>query len=115
VNLLRSLSCIVGQLPSISESTLQQCLGIVDSIGRGYPSLWPKQRPRAHAAVCRLLAALAPKQVLLQGFLPRLVACLLAHTLRPVDLDNVGPGESSSDILTLPSDTPAICNPESLR
>lgn len=92
VALLRALSRIMRQLPSISESTLQQCLDIVDRVGRGYASLWPKQRPRVHAALCELLGALAPKQALLMGFLPQLVACLLAHTLRPPEAEALQPG-----------------------
>jgi hypothetical protein len=75
----------MAQLPSFSEGTLQQCLEIADRIARAYAGLFPKQRPRVHAAFCELLGALVPDQVLLRGFLPRFVARLLAHTLRPPD------------------------------
>lgn len=83
VALLRALAGIVTQLPHIPEVTLQQCLDITDRIARSYGSMWPKQQLRVHSALCSLLAALAPKQAPLAGLLPRLVACLLTHTLRP--------------------------------
>lgn len=89
VALLCALAHIMRQLPSISESTVQQCLEVVDRIGRAYAWQWPKQRPRVHAALCELLGALASKQALLMGFLPQFVACLLAHTLQPPEAGTV--------------------------
>lgn len=82
---MRALAGIVAQLPHIPEVTLQQCLDISDRVARSYGSMWPKQQLRMHSALCSLLAVLAPKQAALAGLLPRLVACLLTHTLRPPD------------------------------
>jgi len=86
----------MAELPHIPEITLQQCVDIADRVAQAYPSLWPKQRPPVHAALCELLAALAPKEALLTGLLPRLVACMLTHTLRPPETTAPQPGANQS-------------------
>ena len=94
VALLRALARIMAKLPHIPEMTLQQSLDIANQVSRSYPSLWPKQQLQVHTALCSLLAALAPKQALLIGILPRFVACLLTHTLRPSEATSSSqPGE----------------------
>lgn len=98
VALLRALSRIMAELPHIPEITLQQCVDIADRIAQAYPSLWPKQQLPVHAAFCDLLAALAPKQALLNGLLPRLVACMLTHTLRPPETTTPQPGANQSGL-----------------
>lgn len=83
--LLLALARVLGELTRPPDAAQQAALAVADRLAAGYAAAWPKQRAAAHAALRALLGALAPDQALLAGLLPRLVAALLAHTLRTPD------------------------------
>lgn len=83
VTLLGALGKLLAQTDVIDDAVVQQGLHVVGRIAQAYRGLWPKQRPPVHAALNRFLAALAPKQVVLQSVVPQLVAILLSHTVKP--------------------------------
>lgn len=85
VVLLAAFARVLGEVDTVEEAVLQQCLHIIERLVRSYRGLWPKQRLPVHAALNTLLSALRPKQAVLQSLLPRLVSIVLTHTLKPAE------------------------------
>ena len=85
VVLLAAFARVLGELDTIEEEVVQQCLHIIERLVQSYRGLWPKQRLPVHSALSILLSALRPKQAVLQSMLPRLVSVVLTYTLKPAD------------------------------
>lgn len=85
VVLLAAFARVLGEIDTVEEAVLQQCLHITERLVRSYRGLWPKQRLPVHAALNTLLSALRPKQAVLQSVLPRLVSVVLTQTLKPAE------------------------------
>ena len=90
--LLAAFARVLGELDTVEEEVVQQCLHIIERLVQSYRGLWPKQRLPVHSALNILLAALRPKQAVLQSMLPRLVSVVLTYTLMPAD-NNLIAGE----------------------
>ena len=93
VVLLQAYTQHLTFLKNIEETQLRQCLTAVDGSSAHYAQLWPKQRPRVHRPLAEFLIAASSQPGCLQIVLPRLVAMLLQHTLKPEEVADQDPGQ----------------------
>lgn len=93
VVLLQAYTQHLIYLKNIEETQLQQCLRAVNGISSNYAQLWPKQRPRIHRPLQEFLLAASSQPGCLQIVLPRLVATLLQHTLKPEEANDQDSGQ----------------------